>query len=150
MTSASDPPSVRANLLHDHEEIDRSLEHLVEAFATGDRDVARDAFRALDGQLSAHLALEDEVLLPQLAEIYPLEAGQLVREHLAIRAMLDELGVGTDLHATRLPAIRKLAETLRAHAQREDALFYPWIDTQPRPRELARPSPPAPTTSASR
>lgn len=141
MAPAPDRPSLRDSLLRDHEEINLALDRLVEAFETGDRDAARDAFRELDTKLSAHLALEEEVLLPEFAELDPGEAAQIAGEHGTIRAMIDELGVGTDLHVTRVPAIRKLVETLRAHARREDALFYRWIDAHPPPRRSDRSSP---------
>jgi len=140
MTAASDRPTLREDLLHEHEAIDLALDHLVAAFESGDRDIARAAFRELDARLSAHLALEEEVL-PEFAELEPAQAAQLEREHHTIRAALDELGIGTDLHLTRVPAIRALAEMLRAHARREDALFYRWIETQPWPRATDRASP---------
>jgi len=132
--------------MRDHEAIDILLDRLVDAFETGDRDVARDAFREFDTRLSTHLTLEEEVLLPKFAELDPGEAALLLGEHGVIRAMIDELGVGTDLHLTRVSAIRKLAETLRAHARREDALFYRWVDAHPWPRDSER-SPTAPAAT---
>ncbi len=140
MVPAPDPPSLRDNLLRDHEEINLGLDRLLEAFGTGDHGVARDAFREFDTKLSAHLAYEEKVLLPEFTELHPGEAAQLVDEHGVIRAMVDELSVGTDLHVTRLPAIRKLAEVLLAHARREDALFYRWLDAHPSPRPSDRSS----------
>ena len=147
MTPAPDRSSLRDDLVRDHEAIDLALDRLVDAFETGDRDVARDAFREFDTRLSTHLTLEEEVLLPEFAELDPGEAAQLLGEHGVIRAMLEELGIGTDLHLTRVPAIRKLAETLRTHARREDALFYRWADAHPWPRASERSSPAPPATS---
>lgn len=148
MTPTSDQPGLRANLVLEHEEIDRALARLVEAFGTGDRDVARDAFREFDTRLSTHLAFEEQVLLPEFAAFDPGEAAKIVDEHRIIRAAIDELGIGTDLHLTRAPAIRKLAETLLAHARRENALFYRWVDAHPWPRGSERPVPEAPAASS--
>ncbi|MCX5746287.1 MAG: hemerythrin domain-containing protein [Proteobacteria bacterium] len=131
MTPA-DRPSQRDQLVAEHAEIDRALDGLVDAFRLGDRDVARDAFRAFDAQLSAHLAHEEDLLLPEFAKIDPDEAAQIVHEHALLRAAIDELAIGTDLHLTRVPAIRNLADLLRAHARREDVL-YREVETRTRP-----------------
>lgn len=101
---------------------------MVEAFDTGDHEVAREAFREFDRQLLAHLAMEEQTLLLEFAEISPIGAAQIVDEHRDIRSLVDELGIGTDLHITRAAAIRELADLLRAHARREDALLYRWAE----------------------
>lgn len=141
---------LHARLRLEHAGIDEALERLIEAFATGDHEVARTAFRDFDVRLAAHLALEDEVLLPVFATVNAAEAATIAADHRAIRAKVDGLAIGSDLHLVKLPAIRRLAEDLRAHAEREDAILYPWVDrdfedSQERPTsaEPLRPSTPA-------
>ncbi len=133
---------LRDSLLEQHEEIDRSLAALVTAYETGDHGVARQEFREFDARLSAHLAFEEERLLPSFAAFDPGEAERIAAEHRAIRVAIDELGVGADLHLTRLPAIRALADMLRAHARREDSLFYRWAQEHA-PAVPVEPSPDA-------
>lgn len=122
--------SLRESLLREHDELARALADLVRAYRTGDHQVAREVFRAFDAQLNAHLAFEDDHLLPAFAKFDAKEAQAIADEHRAIRACVDELGIGTDLHLTRLPAIETLAQRLRAHAQREDRVLYRWADEQ--------------------
>lgn len=118
----------QASLRLEHEEIDAALERVLQAFATDDRDVARTAFREFDARFTEHLAMEEDLLLPEFSEVDPAEAAQIAAEHRAIRSKIDELAIGTDLHVTRIPAVKQLAETIRAHARREDALLYKWAD----------------------
>jgi len=134
-----DQPSLRNRLMLEHEMIERALATLVDAYATGEHDVAREAFRSFDRRLAAHLSMEETVLLPDFAIAYPAEAAQIAREHGEIRALIDELGIGTDLHCTRLPAIRGLANQLRAHARHEDALFYRWANERAISHPTTRP-----------
>ncbi len=115
-------------MANEHAEIDSALDRLLDAVESGDQEIARTAFREFDTRLAAHLKLEDELLLPAFAHVDPDEAAQIRDEHRAIRARIEELVIQSDLHATRLPAIRELAQMLREHAQREDEILYPWAE----------------------
>jgi len=126
MTPATQAFHTRLRL--EHRAIDEALERLIRAYETGDQEVARVAFRDFDRHLTAHLSMEDELLLPAFAEFDPDEAADIAAEHRAIRARIDELVIGSDLHVTKLPAIRELAAALRSHAEREDRVLYRWID----------------------
>ena len=117
-----------ARLRLEHAAIDEALERLLRAYETGDQEVARTAFRDFDKHLTSHLAMEDELLLPAFADFDPDEAADIAAEHRTIRTKVDELVIGSDLHVTRLFAIRELAAALRAHAEREDRVLYRWID----------------------
>ena len=124
-------PTIRAfhaRLLQEHAEIDDAIDQLLRAYESGDHEVARTAFREFDKRLMAHLAMEDDLILPAFANVDPAEAEQISSEHRAIRAKVDELVIGSDLRLTRLPAVRLLAAALRAHAKREDEILYQWID----------------------
>jgi hypothetical protein len=122
------PERLGAWLASDHDQIERLLVRLIEAFDTGDRDVAAAAFRDAERRVLDHFAIEDKVVLPELAPHYPEEAQAIAEEHRAMRAVLDEIGINVDLHAARASAIRALVDRLRAHARREEALLYRWID----------------------
>lgn len=117
----------RARLASDHQQIEELLVKLVDAFDSNDRDVATTAFEAFDRRLTAHLALEDE-LLPDFAVIDAAAAEQLTAEHRVIRARVDELGVADNLHLSRASAVRELVELLRRHVKREDTTLYAWAD----------------------
>ncbi|HEU0032555.1 MAG TPA: hemerythrin domain-containing protein [Kofleriaceae bacterium] len=119
---------IHSRLLLDHAELEGFLERLIAAFRTGDRDAAREAYREVETRLTAHIAMEEELLFPDFEKTEPGETHELTLEHAAIRARLEELAIGVDLHATRLPAIEELAQMLRKHGQRENELLYRWAD----------------------
>lgn len=117
---------VRAAMMADHAGISTLFDDLVAAFRSGDRDEASAMFAQFEKRLEGHLALEDEFLLPALRAAHPEEAAALAEDHRRIRARLAELGVGVDLHLTRASWVNDFVDSLRAHAQREDALLYRW------------------------
>lgn len=120
--------ALHARLRQEHAELDAALDQLIQAFETGDQVIARTAFRAFDRRLSQHLRIEDDLLLPDFANVDRVEAELLASEHRTIRAKADELAIGGDLHAARLPVLRELVDLLRSHAKREDAMLYRWVE----------------------
>jgi hemerythrin-like domain-containing protein len=123
-----DPEQPHSQLLRDHEEIEALLQDLLAAFETGERSVASRAFQAFERRLSAHLALEDEMLLPALAASSPREAEEIAAEHRSIRARLEEIAVENNLHVSRATEVRRFVQMLRAHAQHEERALYPLAD----------------------
>ena len=121
-------PSLHVHLANDHQELEVLLEQLTSAFATGDRDVAAAAYRSFERRLTEHFDFEEEQLFAEFATVNPVEVSDLRAEHRAIRARVEELAIGVDLHQTRLAAIQELARMLREHAEREDRVLYPWAD----------------------
>lgn len=121
--------SPHTDLLQDHEEIEQLLQDLLAAFETGERSVAASAFHVFDQRLSAHLAFEDETLLPALTEIDRREADEIAAEHAAIRARVDELAIADNLHLSRATQVHALVEMLRAHAAREEQTLYRLADS---------------------
>jgi hemerythrin len=119
---------IHARLVMDHDDLDAFLDQLIAAYETNDRDVAASAYKELEQRLATHFAMEEELLFPDFAKIEPAETAALRTEHQRIRTKLDELGIGVELHQTRIGAIRQLAQDLRSHAAREDALLYRWAD----------------------
>jgi len=113
----------------DHDELDMFLEHLIAAYRCGDRDEAARAFTELEVRLAPHLEMEERLLFPELARSEPAEVAALRAEHDALRAYMGELAIEVELHHSRLSTMKALAQTLRHHAARENALLYRWADS---------------------
>jgi hemerythrin-like domain-containing protein len=99
---------------------------LLAAFRAGDREEVSALWTAFEAGLEAHMALEEECILPEFAKVDSQEARALSQEHEEIRRCLNELGLGVDLHSTNAQAAERFIRTLEAHAKREDALMYRW------------------------
>ena len=125
---AAGPASLdlQALLRRDHARLEAMYEDVVAAFRAGDCDEAGALWNAFAGGLEAHMALEEKRILPEFAKLDASEAAALRREHAEIRTSLDELGIGVDLHCTTPGAVERFIRTLKAHAEREDALMYRW------------------------
>ena len=117
-------------LRRDHARLDALFTELLDQFAEGNQRQMRAAWTDLDAGLTSHLDLEDRRILPLLAKVDPGEARALGAEHVRIRRLLAELGVGLDLHLVQLDRVREFIDLLRAHARREDQLLYRWADRE--------------------
>jgi hemerythrin-like domain-containing protein len=122
--------SLRPLLIRDHERLDALFVKLLEEFRHGDRNTIRAMWTRFEAGLSRHLDAEERHLLPLFARVEPAEAAWLLAEHASFRKKLDELGVGVDLHVVSLAIALEFVESLRAHAHREDRLFYRWAERQ--------------------
>jgi hypothetical protein len=123
--------AIHAALLADHDDLDAELSELAHVFEDGDWLSARDAYVAFERRLARHFELEEQILFRDFARSFPRETNELLAEHRLIRKRVDELGIGIDVHQTRLTAIEELAMLIRAHAAREDRLLYRWTDAAP-------------------
>ena len=124
----SDPSNVRELLTAEHAKLDRLFAQMLEAFRADARDDAEKLWSEFDALFTAHLAREEEFLLPPLAAAHPDDAALLKSEHDQLRQKLLTLGVGVDLHLTKADTVADFVAALRAHAEREDALLYPWAE----------------------
>jgi hemerythrin superfamily protein len=113
-------------LYNEHNRLDEVFEELLAAFRAGDRAEVAVRWDSFAAGLNAHMALEEEYILPGFAATDPEEAALIAREHGEIRASLADLEVGLDLHCTNLHAAERFIRALRDHAQREEALLYRW------------------------
>lgn len=120
------PGDVGMLLVKDHASLKKLFAELVGAFRAGDRDRCAALWNAFDSKLEAHMALEEQLILPEFAKVDPAEATALGREHVAIRAALCELGIGVDLHCTNVELVERFIHVLEDHARREEALLYHW------------------------
>lgn len=120
--------SLHARLMLDHDQLDAFLDRLIAAFRSGDRGEAADAYEELEWRLREHFAYEEKTLFDEFARVDPEETAALRREHADLVERIEALGVGVDLHETRLAAIEELARRLKHHAARENTVLYRWAD----------------------
>lgn len=116
----------RLLLADHHRELESSCRGLL-AHAYGDdpRDLIL-YYRAFERATLAHLAAEEELILPLYEAHAPDDAEAIRGEHAAIRQLLFRIGIDVELHIVRAETVRHLIETLQLHADREDATMYPW------------------------
>ena len=124
----------------EHRALDAHFRDIADHVRAGDPIALDAAWTQLEGALVAHMAFEERHLLPLFERHDADEAAQLRGEHAQIRRRLDELGVAIELHTLREATAEEFLATLRAHAAREDALFYAWADRLPPQNTPAAPS----------
>jgi len=111
-----------------HEELDKVYVGLLDSYRGGDwREVAA-AWRQFEPLILRHLEFEEVNVFPFFRQVNEGEAEALLAEHEELRALLTTLGMNIDLHALLHTDAEELVRRLRAHAEREEKIFYPWID----------------------
>lgn len=128
--TSGEPAGPGELLRRDHARLDALFTELLDQFEEGNQHDVRAAWVEFDDGLTAHLDLEERVILPLFAQVDRAEAEALRAEHVRIRQLLAELGVGVDLHLVRLDLAREFIDALRAHARREDQLLYRWAESE--------------------
>lgn len=118
--------AIRAVLADDHEHLDRSFQAMITEASRGDAADLREEWRAFEHALLGHFETEETQILPAFCLEEPTEARALVEEHERIRGKVAELGIDLDFHCLPAERIRSLVDELRAHALREERVFYPW------------------------
>jgi hypothetical protein len=134
-THTPDKAALQSMLAKGHEQLDALFERLLAAFHADARNELGPLWAEFDSRLRAHLALEEERILPQFAKLNPAEAQSLAAEHVRIRELLSELDIAVDLHLARERTIIDLVTLLREHARREDALMYRWAAANLNPEQ---------------
>jgi hemerythrin superfamily protein len=122
--------SLESMLAGDHHRLDCAFERIVTRANGGDFQQIEAEWSAFQNALLDHLDAEEKHLLPALAKDRPTEARVLSDDHVRIRAQLLQLGVDLDLHCIRADRVTAFVDALRAHAHREEHVFYPWVDRQ--------------------
>ena len=114
--------------LHEHhQDLEAHFQRLMARCQDGDPIELRCEWSLFERELTEHMELEEKELIPRFRRGRPAEGAQICREHDEIRVGLAELGIALDLHALRAEAVQEFLDLLRAHARREEALFYPWV-----------------------
>ena len=122
--------SLESMLAGDHDRLDRAFAAIVTRAYGGDVQQLESEWLQFQSALLNHLEAEEKHLIPALAEDRPGEARTLLDEHAQIRIKLLQLGVDLDLHCLRAERVESFVDALRAHAHREEHIFYPWVDKQ--------------------
>jgi hemerythrin superfamily protein len=130
MIAAGKLSSLESMLAGDHYRLDRAFQAIVTRAQGGDFQQLEAEWLAFQSALLQHLEAEEKNLIPALAQDRPGEAQTLLDEHANIRARLLQLGIDLDLHCLRAERVEAFVEVLRAHAHREENIFYPWVDRQ--------------------
>ena len=118
----------RALLIEDHERLEQIFVDLKAAFALGDREEVARLWTAFDAGLIAHMAAEEEHIVPLFREVDAAEAESTLADHATIRVGLAELAVRVDLHMVRKLEADDFIDGLRKHATRENELMYRWAE----------------------
>jgi polyisoprenoid-binding protein YceI len=122
--------AVRQLLVSDHEHLEKSFEAIVKDAWRGDPAGLSERWRSFERELLAHLDTEEVDLIAVYGGFEPLEARELLAEHQQIRVTATEMGIDLDLHCLRAARVQAFIDQLRAHAQREERLLYPWAMQQ--------------------
>ena len=122
--------SLESMLAGDHHRLDRAFERIVTRAQGGDFQQIEAEWSTFQNALLDHLDAEERHLLPALAKDRPAEAQALYDDHARIRVRLLQLGLDLDLHCLSAERVEAFVEALRAHAHREENVFYPWVDRQ--------------------
>jgi hemerythrin-like domain-containing protein len=122
--------SLESMLAGDHHRLDRAFERIVTRAQGGDFQQIEAEWSTFQNALLDHLDAEERHLLPALAKDRPAEAHALYDDHARIRVQLLQLGLDLDLHCLSVDRVEAFIEALRAHAHREENVFYPWVDRQ--------------------
>lgn len=117
---------IHAMLSEDHQHLDRLFGDIVASCLRGDHVSVRPDWERFERELSSHMDLEEQEILPAFSREHRGEAEGIREEHARIRAALLEMGIDLDLHCLRAERVEAFVALLRAHARREEALLYPW------------------------
>jgi hypothetical protein len=128
MITAGRLSSLESMLAGDHDRLDRAFEAIVTRAYGGDFQQIEAEWSRFQDALVGHLEAEERNLIPALAVDRPGEAQALLDDHRVIRIRLLQMGVDLDLHCLSAERVEAFVAALRAHANREESMFYPWVD----------------------
>jgi len=117
-------------LFADHARLSGLFDHLLNCVHVNDQPAADAAWTEFEGALLAHLETEEVRLLPAFALVNKEEVAAIRQDHARIRYLLAEMGVRLELHCVKEQTVERFIESLRAHAEREEHLFYEWANRE--------------------
>ncbi|MDF2692103.1 MAG: Universal stress protein family [Labilithrix sp.] len=120
--------STAALLRSEHQRFERVYDELLASYRSGDWNDVQARWLELESGLEAHIALEEERVFPMFQWANRAEYDALIADHAELRRVLSVLGVNIELHAVPERDAAKLIDRLRAHAEREEQVLYPWIE----------------------
>jgi hypothetical protein len=114
----------------EHDRIDHHLVTIAEAFRAGAWQLGFTEWREVEDDLLGHLALEGQLLLPELIRFAPADAAAIARGHAAIRRQAATLGHKLGLQQAGARDVDELIRIIAAYAAREDELLDPWTQAR--------------------
>lgn len=122
----------------EHARLEGVYATLLSAYRDGDWAVVRAHWQVFESALRAHMETEEQQVFPAFRATNPEEARGLLSEHDELRRQLEVLGVNIELHAVTEADAEALVRRLRAHGEREERFFYPWIAVALEPAAVAK------------
>jgi len=129
---------IHSLLSEDHQHLERFFQEIIAWAREGEHASLRGDWQRFERELTSHMDLEEQEILPAFACDHQAEAQAIRDEHVRIRAGLTELGIDLDLHCLRAERVEDFIGLLRAHARREEALLYPWASHRTAERQTGR------------
>lgn len=114
-----------------HAEFDVRFAELVRALHAQAWDELDIAWKAFAGDLADHLAYEEREIFDDYAQeaaTHQEAAARLRADHHELRDLLGRLGSEIESRRIETASVDALVDMLRAHAQREEATIYPWLE----------------------
>lgn len=130
VVSNTDPATLDLAALLGREEqyLEALFEDVAIAIEAGHEAWASVCLSELERALDAHFWLEERQLFPGLAMVEAARVTALRQEHERMRAELASLARSGPLRSASAASVRELVALLRAHADREGEVVYPWAE----------------------
>ena len=120
--------TIRERFTADHDELEEQLGELESAVEGADFPTIQAVWGRFERFLLGHLEAEEAEALPGFEAADPAAAEVIRADHATIRGWLGELGVSGELHTLRKERTDAFLALLRAHREREETVFYAWVD----------------------
>jgi hypothetical protein len=119
-------PGLQSLLARDHEYLNGLFGRVLAALHAGASAELGSLWADFESRLRCHMALEEEYILSEFANVDVTEANALRTEHVRIHELLRKLDIGVDLQLARASTVAELISLLKTHAEKEGRLMYRW------------------------
>jgi hemerythrin-like domain-containing protein len=126
--------AITDSFTQDHQHCDRLLAAAEASVGRADWSAVGAATAALVAAMDRHFALEEDVVFPALAQVFPVAENPIeimCSEHAQMRLLFGDLGDA--VHACDKTAVLGILETLhflvQQHNYKEEGVIYPMADS---------------------